>query len=378
MINLYSFFLSQIGPDLIALMTDEELSKYIPLHGERLRIRKYLRDRVSSKNRGKRSSLLQVLREKIETREHREATDGESSYSKEKEMRESNRRFGNKNAEKERRRIELGWIHKTSGKSIQIRSKKGGGTRKLTLNKEATKKDLLEIGKRLFFPNGESSKGNQSNFQFDVWDYQDRSMGESSTVGQMYKDTKMPILRFYLASIEPEEDIVSQLLGDDMDTDSLPDLHSPSKQTASSKSPESNSSNDILSEAIQIAGIENDQENGFDDIPDLFEIQDENSNHSYASEDNYANIANNDTANFQTTEHLLKLHRGQVMTEMIEAFETEEYTMNSIIKPQMIMPNGEMEVAEDAGGVTRDVLAEFWSSFYTECTLGNAKKKIHV
>lgn len=62
------------------------------------------------------------------------------------------------------------------------------------------------------------------------------------------------------------------------------------------------------------------------------------------------------------------------MTEMIEAFKTEEYTINSIIKPQMIMPNGEMEVEEDAGGVTQDVLAEFWSSFYTECTLGNAKK----
>lgn len=47
------------------------------------------------------------------------------------------------------------------------------------------------------------------------------------------------------------------------------------------------------------------------------------------------------------------------MREMIEAFVTESYTLNSVIKPQIIMPNGEMEVAEDAGGVTRDVLTEF-------------------
>lgn len=42
-------------------------------------------------------------------------------------MRELDRRFGNKNVEKERIRIELGWIYKYGSKSVQIRSKKGGG-----------------------------------------------------------------------------------------------------------------------------------------------------------------------------------------------------------------------------------------------------------
>lgn len=82
-------------------------------------------------------------------------------------MRESNKGIGNKNAGKERR-IELGWIHKCGSKSFQIGSKKGGGTRKLTLSKDATKKDLLDMGKMLFFPIGESSKGNQNDFKFDV------------------------------------------------------------------------------------------------------------------------------------------------------------------------------------------------------------------
>lgn len=82
-------------------------------------------------------------------------------------MRESNKRFGNKNAEKERR-IELGWIYKCGSKSFQIKRKKGGGTRKFTLSKDTTKKDLLDMGEMLFFPNGESSKGSQNDFKFDV------------------------------------------------------------------------------------------------------------------------------------------------------------------------------------------------------------------
>lgn len=80
---------------------------------------------------------------------------------------------------------------------------------------------------------------------------------------------------------------------------------------------------DILSEAIQIAGIENDQEYGLNDLPDLLDTHAENLKHSFGLVDNHANTTNDDTVNFQATEHLLKLHRGQVMREMIEAFVTD-------------------------------------------------------
>lgn len=104
-------------------------------------------------------------------------------------------------------------------KVFRLEAKREG---KLTQSKDATKKDLLDMGKMLFFPNGQSSKGSQNDFEFDVWDYQDRSMDENSTVGQMYKDTNMSILRCYLASIENEDDGASPQLSGDMDTDSLP------------------------------------------------------------------------------------------------------------------------------------------------------------
>lgn len=107
-------------------MTDEELTKYVPLHGDRLRIRKFLRDRETSKKRGRRSTLFQVLREKIESRESSGSTDGEGS-SKGKDMRESNRRFGNKIAGK--REEESSWDGYTNVavKVFRLEAKREGG-----------------------------------------------------------------------------------------------------------------------------------------------------------------------------------------------------------------------------------------------------------
>lgn len=75
------------------------------------------------------------------------------------------------NMPKKRQRIELKWLHKSGCKSLQ-RTKKGGGTRDLldigemllrTLRKDVEICQLL--GKCFYFPNGQSSKGNQSDFQ---------------------------------------------------------------------------------------------------------------------------------------------------------------------------------------------------------------------
>ncbi|XP_033727554.1 uncharacterized protein LOC117316877 [Pecten maximus] len=352
----------KIGPDLISLMTDEELSKYIPLHGERLRVRKYLRDQTSTKTGGKRSSLLKVLREKIEGRRNQKGTNNVTQEERE-DMRESNRRFGNRNAEKDTRKLEIGWIHKTDGKSFQVRSKKGGGTRRLTLRKETNKQTLLEEGKKLFFPNGVSQHGREHEFDFDVWDYQDRSMDEGTTIGDMYKSTKMPVLRFYLASIKTvrDNDNLIHMPDEEPEADDLPELHIPQRRPVNAQL--TSSSTDMISEAMQIAGIDTN-----------FDIDDEN-NYETAANENKDTFTNVDSGNeIDVTPIHVTLHRGQVMKELIEAFKAIEDPLNKIIKPQLIMPNGEMEAAEDAGGVTRDVLTEFWNSFYTECTLGNTHK----
>lgn len=98
-------------------------------------------------------------------------------------------------------------------------------------------------------------------FQFDVWDNQNGSKNEIATVGTLYKDTIMSILRFYLASEENEDDNASSQFGNTMETDSLTELHSPPIQPTSLKNTEQNLSNEILPEAMQIVGIENDPDN---------------------------------------------------------------------------------------------------------------------
>ena len=106
--------------------------------------------------RSENSNLLDVLQQKIETR-RRDPRSGSAEtdifgYSQTSldTIRESYRRMGNRNAEKEKRKVEKGWIHKTGNKSVQLRSKKGGGIRKLRMKKDATKKDFKPLFSRRY------------------------------------------------------------------------------------------------------------------------------------------------------------------------------------------------------------------------------------
>lgn len=60
---------------------------------------------------------------------------------------------------------------------------------------------------------------------------------------------------------ENEEDNAISQFGDNTDTDSLPELHSVPMQPTSLKNREQNLPNDILLEAMKIAGNEKDLEN---------------------------------------------------------------------------------------------------------------------
>jgi len=64
----------------------------------------------------------------------------------------------------------------------------------------------------------------------------------------------------------------------------------------------------------------------------------------------------------------LILHRGRIFNELIEAF--KHIKMYPQFQFELILPNGSIENAIDVGGVFKDVLAEFWSSFYELATTG--------
>lgn len=91
------------------------------------------------------------------------------------------RQLGNKNAEKQSRKINLGWMH--GGKQVKL--KKGGGTKKINIKKNATKDELIKEGIRLFFPDGESPKGPITDFVTDLRDFSGRSVCNEMTVKEI-------------------------------------------------------------------------------------------------------------------------------------------------------------------------------------------------
>lgn len=68
---------------------------------------------------------------------------------------------GNQNASKMERKIELGWFD-YDFKSMVKTLIKGGGTRGVSALKTWKPKDILEHGKKIFFPKGVSKRGKLS------------------------------------------------------------------------------------------------------------------------------------------------------------------------------------------------------------------------
>lgn len=60
--------------------------------------------------------------------------------------------------QKATRNVEIGWIHSDGKIAKQVRAKQGGGTRKIQMATDAGLKDILQEGKKLFFPDGISPK----------------------------------------------------------------------------------------------------------------------------------------------------------------------------------------------------------------------------
>jgi hypothetical protein len=66
----------------------------------------------------------------------------------------------------------------------------------------------------------------------------------------------------------------------------------------------------------------------------------------------------------------ITVHRGHVLQELEDYFmqHDSDCVSGMIVNVSMVMPNGIIETAEDTGGVFRDMLSEYWESFYnTRC-----------
>ena len=71
---------------------------------------------------------------------------------------------------KQVKHINIGWLHKSSGTFQLVSSRKGGGTRSIECDKDEpiTVESITELGKKLFFANGNSSYGNLEDMNVEL------------------------------------------------------------------------------------------------------------------------------------------------------------------------------------------------------------------
>lgn len=70
----------------------------------------------------------------------------------------------------------------------------------LSVQKSITMGELLQLGKDLFFPNGQSFIGSVEDFDFDIRDYSHNAVSPELTVAQLYEESKLKMLRVYTCS----------------------------------------------------------------------------------------------------------------------------------------------------------------------------------
>jgi hypothetical protein len=182
----------------------------------------------------------------------------------------------------------------------------------------------------------------------------------------MYEQAKMPLLRFYLATTLKQKNS-EEFSGPSDSSTQQDDIDVPVTAESVISTLErlnQSSEGDILSHAMDVAGIPAADDDN-DSLPDLFSV-------TNTLPDLFS--VSNETPVSQTIKEVpLKVHRGHLLHEFIKAFK-EIDPNRDIVSIQMVMPDGNLEAAEDGGGVTRDSLAEFWHSFYEQCTIGTKFK----
>ena len=187
----------QIDYITVQELTDEQLRGLGLAYGDLVALRIHVRSTLGSSSTSRSSAdspgtqLLQRLHDRLNT--YTTATTTAGSRSKRMKM--------NKLAQKDTRRVEVGWLHKDIGHKAykQVRAAKGGGTRHLVVPVHETVESLLETAIALFFPDGVSLKGPREDYEFTMLNF-DQTELHRCTIGALYEVKKVKILRVYMAT----------------------------------------------------------------------------------------------------------------------------------------------------------------------------------
>ena len=397
-------FVFQIDVKVIQVMEDKQLAEYVPAYGDRVALVSQCALMCEPEGKSEKPEAEKGLLSRIKFK-----------MRKKRKTEVSNPMLGNQNAAKQTRRVEFGWKdydHKEQ-EYKQVRGiRSGGGTRHLKVPKSGNEDTLLEAGKNLFFPNGISKRGNVDSFTFSITDYQGNSLG-ALTVEEYYSLHGLKMLRVYLCTkkdpvlnteattttseqntcpIEPlqvqclgenayrtqDSSIEVQLSADVLSTSQFSPLHESVSNLPLSPVifDENGSNNAAIAENgsasvinqfpyLELATFETPQSGNLGSCTvnlDLqFSQQDSMSvNHPPSMEAQETSLAENadnhsDQANSPTTD--LKVHRVNIVKEMIGFFKNEEIMQRNIQFSFMD------EVGYDATGVSREAYTIFWENF---------------
>ena len=190
----------QVDKAVLSIMSDEQMAKYITSYGDRIAVLSFCQQ--SNTSTTDKETLLQKLRAKIGARKMKSKKKGVSQSGVVERKAEGMTRPKNNAAEKTTRKIEIGWLHFTGIDYHQVRTQNGGGTRHATMEKASTVSLILELGKQLFFPDGASTKGRAEDFDFVVCDFKRKEIALNESIGSLYEQTKLKLLRFYICTKE--------------------------------------------------------------------------------------------------------------------------------------------------------------------------------
>ncbi|KAK1891294.1 UDP-N-acetylmuramoyl-L-alanyl-D-glutamate--26-diaminopimelate ligase [Dissostichus eleginoides] len=352
-------------------MTDEELGKYIERYGDRLAFRAFCRQRTGTNETtvksGERTTVKSSLMEKI-----RDRLQGKG----EKADPDVGPGVGNKHASKDTRRVEIGWLNFEKGKYYQVRTRHGGGTRHMSVQKTMTMEELLDIGKALFFPNGKSAKGPLKDFKFDVRDFSHCPVPLENTVQQLYDQTKLRMLRIYTCSKEKDKEVSPKdatiMLSDsDTSSDCEPTDHRPIKTSRKQRQSVSNQPRRYHPSRIGTDHPVHHIERSSDSDPAPNDsVQEKNEeddtlpwNPHHLNSLQHSTL-NDDAASPRGSEkevHYVKFRRVNIVQDVLNVFMDPK-----VMEVQLIMELIN-EKALDGEGVSREVYSAFWELFLQQC-----------
>ncbi|KAL2076434.1 hypothetical protein ACEWY4_027962 [Coilia grayii] len=388
-------------------MEDEDLAKYLPSFGDRLAVKNFCRNRTALQSHKK--GLFEKLRQK-----QNEMKAEENRKQKNEEPADTSASTSNKRRKASHRKIEIGWLHCEGGEMKQIRAKQGGGTRIVPIAVECGMDEVLQKGKKLFFPDGMSSKGHESEFNFELRDYKQNPVQQDVSIRFIYDTLCMNRLRFYVVTtakkyvsttddmrkrvvitIEDEDEEVTFGPGgpdDDNDgDDTLPYEFVLELQPCSSSSllvmdapPD-----ELLSTSPgQLLSTSPDQQLSTSPDQQLSTSPDQQLSTSpdqLLSTSPDQQLSTSPQEQLSTSPHqllstspqasvrkVIYIHHGNCLNELIQEF-MDPAVLTQQLSFRRILPDNSVEMGI-GDGVMRDVYTAFWEEFYDRCTVGTTAK----